>query len=112
MGTPKFERIKLLIYHARKKAKALYGTGVLPAATYGAGAVGYSPSMIKQFRTMAADCMGSAKYGRCPITAIAIAKWPEWDPEVRGPTRLILEWCRLAPRIAPENLTNAWIGVE
>ena len=34
-------------YLARRnrRAKALYGTGVLPAATYGAEAVGYSPSM-------------------------------------------------------------------
>ena len=54
-----------------KRAKALYGTGVLPVATYGAEAVGYSPSMVKQLRTMAADCMGSAKYGGCSITAIA-----------------------------------------
>ena len=56
-----------------KRAKALYGTGVLPSATYGAEAVGYSPTMTKQLRTMAADCMGCAKYARCPITAIAIA---------------------------------------
>ena len=90
-----------------KRAKALYGTGVLPAATYGAEAVGYSPNMVRQLRTMAADCMGSAKYGRCPTTAISIAKGPEWDPEVRGPTRLMLEWCRLVPQIAPETLTNS-----
>ena len=40
-------------YLARKnkRAKALYGTGIVPAATYGAEAVGYSPSMIKQLRT-------------------------------------------------------------
>ena len=36
-----------------KKAKALYGTGVLPSATNGAEAVGYSPRMTKQLRTMA-----------------------------------------------------------
>ena len=70
------QRANKVSYLARKnkRAKALYGTGVLPAATYGAEAVGYSPSMTKQLRTMAADCMGSAKYGRCTITAIAIAK--------------------------------------
>ena len=95
-----------------KRAKALYGTGVLPSATYGAEAVGYSPTMIKQLRTMAADCMGSAKYGRCPITAIAIAKGPEWDPEVRGPTRLIMEWCRLKHLVPPNTLTEAWIKME
>ena len=81
---------------------------MLPAATYGAEAVGFSPSMVKQLRTMAADCMGCAKYGRCPITAIAIAKGPEWDPEVRGPTRLIMEWCRLTQLVPPDTLTKAW----
>ena len=95
-----------------KKAKALYGTGVLPSATYGAEAVGYSPTMIKQLRTMAADCMGCAKYGRFPITAIAIAKGPEWDPEVRGPTRLIMEWCRIMHLVPPDTLTEAWIRME
>ena len=95
-----------------KRAKALYGTGVLPAATYGAEAVGYSSSMVKQLRTMAADCVGNAKSGRCPITAIAIAKGPEWDPEVRGPTRLIMEWCRLTQLVPPDTLTNAWVKME
>ena len=85
------QRANKVAYLSRKnkRSKALSGTGVLPAATYGAEAVGYSPSMVKQLRTKAADCMGSAKSGRCPITAIAIAKGPEWDPEVRGPTNLI-----------------------
>ena len=69
-----------------KKAKVLYGTGVLPTATYGAEAVGYSPTMTKQLRTMAADSMGCAKYGRKRHRR---CKGPEWDPEVRGPTRLI-----------------------
>ena len=85
---------------------------MLTSATYGAEAVGFSPTMIKQLRTMAADCMGSAKYGRCPITAIAIAKGPEWDPEVRGPTRLIMEWCRLMHLVPPDTLTEAWIKME
>ena len=93
-----------------KRAKALYGTGVLPAATDGAEAVGCLPSMVKQLRTMAADCMGSAKYGRCPISAIA--KGPEWDPEVRGPTNPIMGWCKLAPQVAPETRTRAWAAME
>ena len=56
--------------------------------------------------------MGCAKYGRCPITGIAIAKGPEWDPEVRGPTRLIMEWCRLTPQVPPDTLTEAWVKME
>ena len=86
-----------------KRAKALYGTGVLPVATSGAEAVGYSPSMVKQLRTMAADATGIANKGRCPITALAIAKGIEWDPYVRGPVRLIPEWCRLAPKVEPRH---------
>ena len=42
--------------HKNKKAKALYGTGVLPAATYGAEEVGYSPSMVKQLRECTEEC--------------------------------------------------------
>ena len=56
--------------------------------------------------------MGYAKYGRCPIKAIAIAKGPEWDPEVRGPTRLIMEWCRLMHLVPPDTLTEAWKSME
>ena len=82
-----------------KRAQALYGTGVLPQATYGAESVGYSPTMITELRTMAADATGTAKKGRCPITAIAVAKGIEWDPYVRGPVTLIQEWCSLAPKV-------------
>ena len=112
-GKARFRANKVAyLLRKNKKAKALYGTGVVPTATYGIKAVGYKPSMVKQLRTMAADSMGCAKYGRCPITAIAIAKGPEWDPEVRGPTRLIMEWCRLVPQVSPETLVNAWAKME
>ena len=50
--------------------------------------------------------------GRCPITAIAIAKSLEWDPFVRGPTNQILEWCRLAPQVSPLTLARAWTARE
>ena len=98
-------------YLARKskKAKALYGTGVLPAATYGAEAVGYSPSMIKQLRTMAADCMGSAKHGRCPITAIAIGKGIAWDPWVRGPGIVIRKATHAMFQVEGRDMVEAWI---
>ena len=66
--------------------------GVLPQVTYGAEPVGYSPTMIQELRTMAADATGRANKGRCPITALAIAKGLEWYPYVRGPVRLIQEW--------------------
>ena len=95
-----------------EKAKALYSIGVRPAASYGAEGIGYSPSMIGQLRAMAADCMGSAKVGRCPIAAIAIANGPEWDPYVSGPTSQILEWSRLVPQEAPLRLARAWSAVE
>ena len=72
--------------------------------------MGYSPTMVK--RTLAADCMGSAKFGHCPITAIAIAKGPEWDPEVRSPTNLIMEWCKLVPQVVPQTLVRAWSAME
>ena len=61
---------------------------------------------------MAADCMGCAKAVRCPITAIAIAKGPEWDPYVRGPTNPILEWCRLEAQVAPLTLARSWSAME
>ena len=104
-------RVKYLVNN-KKNVKSLSCTGVLQAATYGEEGIGYSPSMIGQLRTMAADCMDSAKFGRCPITAIAIAKGPEGDPYVRGPTNQLLEWCRLVPKVAPLRLARAWRAIE
>ena len=57
-----------------KRARALHTTGVLPQASYGVEGTGYSPWIVRSLRTMAADSMGCAKQGRCPITAIALAK--------------------------------------
>ena len=79
-------------------------------ATYGAEGVGYTPTMISQLHTMAADCMGYAKVGRCPMTAIAITKDLEWNPDVRGPTNLILEWCKLALPVAPLAMCSSMVG--
>ena len=91
-----------------KRAQALYGTGVLPQATYGAETTGYSPTFVSELRTMAADATGTAHKGRCPYTAIAIAKGMEWDPYVRGPVTLIQEWCRVAPKVHLPALQRAW----
>ena len=75
-----------------KKARALYTTGVYPQAVYGMEGVGYSPWAIRTIRAMAADSMGCSKRGRCPITAIAVAKGLEWDPYVRGTTKFGDSW--------------------
>ena len=61
---------------------------------------------------MAADATGTAHKGRCPITAIAVAKDLTWDPYVRGPVILIQEWCRLAPEVHLPALTRAWTQME
>ena len=79
-----------------KRAQALYGTGVLPQATYEAETVGYSPMLVSELLTMAAAATGTAHKGRCPITVIAGAKGLTCDPYARGPVTLIQEWCRLA----------------
>eukprot|EP00973_Karenia_brevis_P024480 3377706-Karenia_brevis.AAC.1 len=44
-----------------KKAKALYNTGVWPAATYGMERVGYTPTMVNQIRTIGANSVTSQK---------------------------------------------------
>ena len=95
-----------------KRAKALYGTGVLPQATYGAETTGYSPTFVTELRTMAADATGTSHKGRCPYTAIAVAKGMEWDPYVRGPVSLIQEWCRVAPKVHLPTLQRAWTAME
>ena len=95
-----------------KKARALYTTGVYPQAVYGMEGVGYSPWSIKTIRSMAADSMGCSKRGRCPITAIAVAKGLEWDPYVRGPIQLIKEWAAIFPKIEPRALAEAWVKME
>eukprot|EP00973_Karenia_brevis_P068589 9539302-Karenia_brevis.AAC.1 len=68
-----------------KRARALYNTGVWPAATYGIEGVGYTPTMVQNLRTMGADAVASTKQGRCHITAITVAKGIRWDPWVIGP---------------------------
>ena len=95
-----------------KKAQALFGTGVLPQATYGAETVGYSPTFVGKLRTLAADATGPANKGRCPITATPVAKRLEWDPYGRGPVSLIQEWCRLAPNLHLPALQRAWTQME
>ena len=91
-----------------KKARALHTMGVLPQATYGMEGVGYSPDVIRALRTMAADSMGCSKRGRCPITAIAVAKNMEWDPYVRGPSLVMKQWADAYPKIEPRGLKYAW----
>ena len=79
--------------------------------TYWAECVGYTPTMTAQLRTMAADCMGCAQVGRCSITAITIANTPESDSYVRGSTKVVIEWRRLAPQVALLTLTRAWAAM-
>ena len=57
---------------------------------------------------MAADSMGCSKAGRCPITAIAVAKGKEWDPDVRGPAMVLKQWADACPQIEPTGLKQAW----
>ena len=56
--------------------------------------------------------MGCSKKGRCPITAIAVAKGIESDPYVRGTTQFIKQWVAVFPKIEPEALTEAWANME
>eukprot|EP00973_Karenia_brevis_P022858 3147390-Karenia_brevis.AAC.1 len=49
-----------------KRARALYNTGLWPAATYGIEGVGYTPILVNKLRTMGADAVASTKQGRCP----------------------------------------------
>ena len=91
-----------------KKARALHTTGVLPQATYGMEGVGYSPDCVKAWRTMAADSMGCSERGRCPITAIAVAKSMDGDPYVRGPGLVMKQWATAYPQIEPKGLKQAW----
>ena len=78
----------------------------------GAETTGYSPTFVGELRTMAAEATGTAHTGRCPYTAIAVAKGMEWDPYVRGPVTLIQEWCRVAPKVHLPALSRAWTIME
>ena len=62
-----------------KRARALYGTGIYPQATYGGETCGFYPQMGACIRTMGDDVMGTPQHGRCPITAVAIGKGIEWS---------------------------------
>ena len=74
--------------------------------------VDFSPWAVRTLRTMASDSMGCSKKGRCPTTAIAVAKRVEVDPSVRGPIELIKHWAAVSPKLEPKALTGAWANVE
>ena len=94
-----------------KKARALYGTGIFPTATYGAETCGYYPQMVDGIRTMGADVVGTPQHGRCPITAIAIGKDITWDPWVRGPGMVIREAIAAAAKIGMESMAEVWPSI-
>ena len=73
---------------------------------------GYSPWIVRCLRTMAADGLGCSKAGRCPITAIAVAKGFEWDPYIRGPLQVFRHWAALYPKIEPKAFKEAWSKME
>eukprot|EP00973_Karenia_brevis_P091829 12409356-Karenia_brevis.AAC.1 len=55
---------------------------------------------------MGADAVASAKQGRCPITAITIAKGIKWDPWVMVPVNTIMHMI---------GIVNKWdgnVGIE
>ena len=91
-----------------KKARALYGTGVFPTATYGAETCGYYPQMVHSVRTMGADVVGTPQQGRCPITAIAIGKDITWDPWVRGPGMVIREVLSAVLKFGVHKVARVW----
>eukprot|EP00973_Karenia_brevis_P037838 5218807-Karenia_brevis.AAC.1 len=58
---------------------------------------------------MAADAVASRKHGRCPITAVALAKGLRWDPHVVGPTNTILHMISIVLQWEGEPLGKTWI---
>eukprot|EP00973_Karenia_brevis_P024557 3386854-Karenia_brevis.AAC.1 len=50
---------------------------------------------------MGAHAVASAKQGRCPITAITVAKGIRWDPWIIGPANTIMHVIQII---------NAWEG--
>eukprot|EP00973_Karenia_brevis_P082765 11471990-Karenia_brevis.AAC.1 len=57
--------------------------------------------MISNIRTMCANAVASTKQGRCPITAIAVAKCIRWGPRIMGPTSTIMHMIEII---------NTWDG--
>eukprot|EP00973_Karenia_brevis_P016310 2233321-Karenia_brevis.AAC.1 len=50
---------------------------------------------------MGADAVASTKQGRCPVTAITVAKGIRWDPFVIGPVNTIMQMI---------GIVNTWEG--
>eukprot|EP00973_Karenia_brevis_P074726 10385611-Karenia_brevis.AAC.1 len=44
---------------------------------------------------MGANAVASSKEGRCPITAIAVAKGMRWGPWIIGPANTILQMVQI-----------------
>ena len=95
-----------------KRARTLHTTGVLPQASYGSQGTGFAPWMIRSLRTMGADGRGCSKQGRCPITAIALAKGLQGDPYIRGPMQVFKHWAAISAKIEPNALQEAWQKME
>eukprot|EP00973_Karenia_brevis_P007631 1037179-Karenia_brevis.AAC.1 len=57
--------------------------------------------MVSQIRTPGAHAVASEEQGRCPITAITVAKGIRWDPWVMGPVNTIMHM---------NQILNGWDG--
>ena len=93
-ATIRCQKISKLARNVRKAGK-LAQTGALPQATWGVGALGMSPTTLKQFRSAMAAASGIVAEGRCPATAIAIVMGPRVDPAIQIPMLQCSLWIDL-----------------
>ena len=100
-------RIKFLGKHQTRAGK-LFNSGASPQATYGKEGMGVNPSLMAQWRALAARAVGGGG-GKCATTLIACRLGPDKDPFVLAARDQVRMWCYLARQHTDElALRRAW----
>ena len=78
-----------------RRASALVYTGAFPQASWGAAAIGMSPTEVSKLTTAMASASGIVAKGRCPTTAIAVTMGLPRHPQIALLTQQVRLWIDL-----------------
>ena len=78
-----------------KKAKTIFSTSYLPAATWGHPACGITPTRIVQLERDALDACGLTKSGRCRSTGLVLHYGLMGTPMARLLRDTFFNWCQV-----------------
>ena len=93
--------------------KALWRTGLLPAASHGGGVSGVSDVSLRELRTFAGGMVG-AKPKSCLTTYLCTQKDDRFDPVFDASVPLVVRFatCVWEARVVPSRLARAWLAIK